>query len=121
MRFLVDEDLPRSVLEVIERHGHSAVLSVEALRRGASDEEIAALAREKSLCLLTGDLDFADIRNYPPSSYAGMVVLRLPSTATSSYIVELIDYFLSKREVVERLGGKLAIVEAGRIRLRPSS
>jgi predicted nuclease of predicted toxin-antitoxin system len=87
---------------------------------GAKDSEIAAYARTHSACLITADFGFADIRNYPPQSYAGIVVLELPPNATAAYILNLIESFLRQTEVLARLQGRLAIVETGRIRLRPA-
>ncbi len=65
-----------------------------------------------------GDFDFSNIRNYPPAKYAGIVVLRLPRTATASYIVNLLESFLRQEELVAQISGKLAIVEPDRIRIR---
>jgi hypothetical protein len=68
--------------------------------------------------LITGDSDFADIRNYPPNQYPGIVVLSLPRTTNSAYINRLLDGFLAQEELIAALSGKLAIVEPGRVRLR---
>ncbi|MDO8717324.1 MAG: DUF5615 family PIN-like protein [Dehalococcoidales bacterium] len=84
--------------------------------RGASDAEIAVYAQEHGLCLLTGDMGFADIRNYSPGQYPGIVVLRLPAKATSSTILTMLKSLLVQTEIVNQLNGKLAIVELGRIR-----
>ena len=62
----------------------------------------------------------ADIRNYPPPLYAGIVVLTLPRHATVAFILHLVDHLLHQPVVLARLPGRLAIVEPGRIRLRPS-
>ena len=118
MRFLVDEDLPRSVNSLLREHGHEAVDVREIGLRGASDTDIAAYAREHRLCLLSGDIGFADIRNYPPKGYSGVVVLRLPARATSSTIMFLLKNLLVQTEVVDHLSGRLAIVDVGRIRIR---
>ena len=88
--------------------------------RRAKDPVIARYAQEHHACLLTGDFDFADIRNYPPESYDGIVVLQLPRDATASFILGLIEEMLRQNEVTARLSRTLAIVEAGRIRLRPA-
>jgi predicted nuclease of predicted toxin-antitoxin system len=85
---------------------------------GGKDSQVAALAQSKGLCLVTGDFDFSNIRNYPPGKYAGIVVLRLPRTAIASYILTLFESFLRQEELVAQLPGKLAIVEPGRIRIR---
>ncbi len=118
MRFLIDEDLPRSVNDLLQRYGHEAFDVRDIGLRGSKDHQIAALAQSKGLCLVTGDFDFSDIRNYPPGNYAGIVVLQLPRTATAPYIINLLESFLQKVELVVKMHGKLAIVEAGRIRIR---
>jgi predicted nuclease of predicted toxin-antitoxin system len=118
MRFLVDADLPRSVTGLLQRYGHEAVDVRDIGLRAARDSRIAAYAQVERLCLVTGDFDFADVRNYPPGKYGGLVVLNLPRTATASFILQLLQSFLERREVVESIVGKLAIVEPGRIRLR---
>jgi predicted nuclease of predicted toxin-antitoxin system len=120
VHFLIDADLPRSVAAVLRRAGHHATDVRDIGLRGAKDEEIAAHARENDLCILTGDFDFADVRRYPPEEYPGIVVLGLPSMATASFIGRLLEGFLRDEEVLSRLPGRLAIVEAGRIRLRPA-
>jgi predicted nuclease of predicted toxin-antitoxin system len=118
MRFLIDEDLPRSIKDLLQRYGHEAI-DVRAIGfRGKKDREVAALAQNKGLCLVTGDFDFSDVRNYPSGKYAGIVVLRLPRTATASYIVNLLESFLRQKELVDQMAGKLAVVEPGRIRIR---
>lgn len=118
MRFLIDEDLPHSIKDLLERYGHEGVdLRVIGLR-GSKDRQIAALAQDKGLCLVTGDFDFSNVRNYPPEKYAGIVVLRVPRTATVSYIINLFESFLRQKELVAQMPGKLAIVEPGRIRVR---
>ena len=118
MHFLVDADLPRSTAEVLQRHGHEATDVRDIGLRSADDTTIAQYAQQQHLCLLTRDFDFSDIRTYPPADYAGMVVLVIPPTVTTRYITQLLEMFLQQREIIVQLPGKLAIVEAGRVRLR---
>jgi hypothetical protein len=86
MRFLLDADLSRSASETVRRRGHEAIDVRDVGLRDAKDWQIARYAQKEGLCLLTADQDFGDVRNYPPSQYAGIVVLSLPRNATSSYI-----------------------------------
>ena len=118
MRFLIDEDLPRSTKDLLEQYGHEAVDVRIIGFRGSKGRQVAALAQSKGLCLVTGDFDFSNVRNYPPGKYAGIIVLRLPRTATASYILNLLETFLRQEELVARMPGKLAILEPGRIRIR---
>jgi predicted nuclease of predicted toxin-antitoxin system len=120
VRFLIDADLPRSTRDLMQRYGHEAIDVREIGLGAAKDFEIAAYAQAQRVCLITGDFDFADIRNYPPEAYAGIVILELPRNATATFILRLIEDFLQQGEVLSKLEGRLAIVEPGRVRLRPS-
>ena len=118
MRFLIDADLPRSAADVVRRYGHEAVDVRDIGLRSAKDPEVARYAQVEGLCLITGDYDFSDVRNYPPERYAGIVVLYLPRTATASYINQLLDSFLQREDLLSQLPGRLAIVEPGQVRFR---
>lgn len=118
MRFLIDAHLPRSTGALFQRHNHEMVDVRDIGLRGAKDRQIAAYARSKSLCLVTGDFDFANIRNYPPKEYAGLVVLRLPRNATAFFILNLLESFLQQEDLVGQIPGRLAIVEPSRVRIR---
>lgn len=118
MKFLIDEDLPRSTADLLRQHDHEAISVHDINLRGAKDYQIITYAQNNGLCLLTGDFDFSDIRNYPPNKYNGIVVLQIPEDATASFILDLIKSFLQEKNIVLQLPGKLAIVEPGRIRIR---
>jgi hypothetical protein len=118
VQFLVDADLPHSLTGIIKSFGHEALHVGDVGLGGAPDDEIAAFARSRGLTLITGDFDFGDVRNYPPADYAGIVILVIPQTAGLSTIRRLTLEFLQADEVIRSIAGKLAIVEAGRIRVR---
>ncbi len=120
MRFLIDADLPRSTQTLLEKHGHEGIDVRDIGMKGAKDPTIAKYAQENALCLLTGDFGFADVRNYPPANYYGIVVLELPREANAAFILHLIESVVRQKEILARLAGRLAIVEAGRVRLRPA-
>ena len=118
MRFLIDADLPYSLETLIVAYGHAALHVRDVGLGGARDESIAEFAKSEKFVILTGDFDFADIRNYPPAEYFGIAVLVLTPKMISADIHALVRSFLDRTEVVNALEGKLAIVESGRVRLR---
>lgn len=120
MKFLIDEDLPRSTGDLLRRYGHEAIDVRDIGLRGVKDSHIASYAQNQGLCLVTGDFDFADIRNYPPAQYAGLIILGLPRDATTIFILNLLEGLLKQDKLVSELSGKLAIVEPGHIRIRKS-
>jgi len=116
MRFKVDENLPIEVADLLSEAGHDAVMVLEQQMGGSDDTEVAAVCREEERILVTLDLDFADIRAYPPSEYPGLVVLRLKQQDKPHVLGvfgRLVGVF--QEEPVE---GSLWIVEEERIRIR---
>lgn len=67
---------------------------------GAPDRAIAAHARATQAALLTRDLDFADVRNYPPEQYNGIVVFRFPDDVVAKEIARLAEIFLREPKFV---------------------
>jgi len=115
MRFKLDENLDRRAAKLLEEKGHDAKTVVDQALGGAADPHLAEVCRREQRCLVTLDLDFSNILAYPPENYAGIIVLRPPST-----ILRLQRALIE--EFAERLGtlpleGCLWIVEVGRIRI----
>ena len=119
MKFLIDANLPRSIVGLIVEFGHEAEFARDIGMAAAPDSEIAARALQTGAVLLTRDLDFADIRNYPPARYWGIVILRLADDAIAADIVRTTRLFLRVPAFVTQLSGRLAIVEPERVRFRP--
>lgn len=120
MRFLVDASLPRSVVHSLKQMGHDAVDVRDIGMRSATDDVIAAQVRMNRQALVTRDFDFADIRNYPPADYFGIIVLQLPDDAPAARVVKLLETFAGRADWLAKLSGRLAIVELWRVRFRPA-
>lgn len=120
MRFLLDANMPRAALTALARHGHLADHVKDLSLGAAPDDEIAARARADGAVLVTRDLDFADVRSYPPRETPGLLVLRVPDDWTAIRIVALLDQFLSMDSLVACLPGHLAILDQHQVRFRPA-
>jgi predicted nuclease of predicted toxin-antitoxin system len=77
MKFKTDENLPTEAADLLRSAGHDAVTVGEQRLGGAVDSTVGSVCQREGRVLVTLDLDFADIRTYPPSHYPGFVVLRL--------------------------------------------
>ena len=95
--------------------GHDAVTILDQRMGGANDPDIAAICLSEGRILVTLDMDFTDIRDYPPHLYPGIVVLR-PSRQSRDYLLEIGAGLL--RELTTSLQGQLWIVEDSRLRIR---
>ncbi len=116
MRFKLDENLPRQLQRLLTESGHDAVTVLEQEMGGATDSEVASACHREERVLLTQDVDFADIRMYPPGDYPGIVVFRLPSQSRNDLLE--IGTMLLESLVRSSPNRQLWIVEESRIRIR---
>ena len=58
-----------------EKYLHDVVSMWDQGRSGAPATNLAHVCRAEGRALITLDLDFADIRAYPPEEYQGLTVL----------------------------------------------
>lgn len=119
MKFKIDENLPIEAALTLNERGFQAETVLAELLSGADDQTIANRVRAEERILVTLDLDFSNIRAYPPDEYAGIIVLRLKTQdkpTVLSYIRRL-AVALDKRIPQ----GELWIVQHDRIRFRQGS
>jgi predicted nuclease of predicted toxin-antitoxin system len=116
--FKIDENLPKDAAEFLRSHGFDTETVREESLAGASDDIIAAAIQREDRILITLDLDFSDIRTYPPALYSGIVVLR--SKAQDKIAIMALLRRLLKALENNRPDQALWIVESDRIRYRRS-
>ncbi len=105
LKFLLDENIPRSVKRFLEDMG----FSVECVPKGVEDNAVMSFAKEKKAVLLTRDSDFANLVLYPPEDYFGIVVFRIHPPRPDK-ITRALSLLLKN---VENFEGKLFVVEEG--------
>ena len=115
--FLIDESVPISAGAALREEGHNARHVADVGLRGAPDEALFARAQEEGWIIVTRDLDFGNLLDYPLGTHAGIIVLRLPSTFTAAQIRYTLHAFIAGVEP-GALTNALAIVEPGRYRIR---
>jgi predicted nuclease of predicted toxin-antitoxin system len=119
LRFLVDEDLPRSLTQALVSVGVHAEDVRDVGLRGHPDDDIIAFARTHGLTLLTADLGFANVLRYPLGSHAGIVIVRFPNETPTVALNDVLTGTIRGLSD-EDVSGNLLVVEPGRIRLRRS-
>lgn len=77
LRLKVDENLPVDLVDMLRDAGMDACHVLEQQLGGQQDRRIAEVCRAEGRALVTLDLDFADIRKFPPEQHPGILVLRL--------------------------------------------
>jgi predicted nuclease of predicted toxin-antitoxin system len=116
MRFKIDENLHADAAELLRQHGHDAMTVHEQGLRGRADVDIANVCRQEGRAVMTLDLDFSDVRRYPPEDYQGLIVLRLNDQSRAS-VLNIISRIIPLLGV-EPLVGNLWIVQETHIRIR---
>lgn len=116
MRFLTDENLPCEVVQLLRQLSHDVLDVRESGMAGATDRQVSARAQSEARILVTMDLDFANIVQYPPADFAGILVLRVPHP-TRLYAVSTLREFLSAVNEKD-IACALVIVEPGAYRIR---
>lgn len=116
MRFKLDENLPIELAELFRLAGHDAVTVLDQNLGGVKDPGLASECLREGRAIVTLDLDFSDIRTYPPSGYPGIVVFRLGSQARD-HVLEVGARFLRALST-DLHHGQLWIVEESQIRVR---
>jgi predicted nuclease of predicted toxin-antitoxin system len=115
MRFKLDENADPRWRIPLEEAGHSVSTVADEDLRGSPDSVIAQTCKSLGLCLITADLGFAQILEYPPDRYPGIIVLRHPSPtlAGMTQLIRQITTAVKTRSPE----GHLWIVEPERIRI----
>ncbi|MBA3314893.1 MAG: DUF5615 family PIN-like protein [Planctomycetota bacterium] len=116
MRFKLDENIHPAAADLLKRHGHDAMTVYEQGLRGQDDEKVAEVCRVEKRALITLDLDFSDVRAYPPGDFAGIIVMRLSDQsrhAVLSGLERILPAFAA-----EPLIGNLWIVDEHQVRIR---
>lgn len=116
VRFKLDENLPRDAAALFRDAGHDVQTVLDEHLGGNPDPEVLEACRTENRVLITFDLDFSDIRLYPPASHSGVWVLR-PHTQSIDNTLVLLTGALVILET-ESVHARLWIVEPGYVRIR---
>lgn len=116
MRAKLDENLPTEAVDLLRRFGWDCDTVHDEGLSGAEDVALAAACKTEGRVLFTLDLDFADLRAYPPDAYPGIVVLR-PAAPGRDKVLALIARALPTL-ATSWLDHCLWIVEPTRLRVR---
>ena len=116
MRFKLDENFGTRTRKLFNDAGHDVRTVRDEGLQGCSDRHLYDACCAEQRCLVTLDLDFADVTRFLPAKAGGIAVIRMPQNPNLALLEQLIRQFLQtlKSISVER---HLWIVEAGRIRI----
>lgn len=116
-RFLIDEDLHRTLEETLIQLGHQASDVRDEGLRGASDNQVFQFAQEHNAVVITADLDFSNTVRFPIDSHHGIVILRFANELSTAAINAEVTKLL-KDITDDELDGNLIVVSPGQVRMK---
>lgn len=119
LRFLADQCVPAVVIENLRDVGYEIWYLRDHLPIESPDTVVISKAQELKSILISMNGDFANIFNYPPANYQGIVALQVRNhPEVLPQIVSRLKDYLSANPGMEHYSGKLFLVEVHRIRVR---
>ena len=76
MKLKLDENLSRHLKQGLASLQHDVVTVIDENLLSQPDPVVAAAANSEGRILLTLDLEFVDLRKYPPGSHPGIILFR---------------------------------------------
>jgi hypothetical protein len=116
LRFKLDENLPGEAAASLRAAGHDASTVLEQRMGGRPDAEVLDACRNEARILVTLDLGFGDIQNYPPASHEGVWVLR-PAVHGIEPVLRMLQLALAVA-ATEPSAKRLWVIEPGQVRIR---
>ena len=116
MRVKLDENLAQRHAEFLRASGYDAERVTDEGLSGATDERVWQEVLKENRFFITLDLDFSDIRQFPPGSHPGILLLR-PNSRGRLAVLELLQRIL-KNHSLEEFRGCLVVADARQTRIR---
>jgi hypothetical protein len=93
IRFLLDENVSNSVIDILEARGHEVLLARDVFAAGTPDRMLAVLTAHESLVVVTHDRDFRAISKLLPEETrsrfrrgAGRIQLAVPEVDAKTHL-----------------------------------
>jgi len=116
MKLNLDENLSRRLKSSLVQDGFDVATAADENLLSKPDSAVAAVSFGEGRMLLTLDVEFADLRKYPPGSHCGIILFRPPSFGPLAVNRFIMDFIRSAD--LRQFSSCVLIVEAGRVRVR---
>lgn len=119
LRFFADHCVSNLIIQSLATTGRDVLRLKDHLPTESPDSVAIAKAQDLDAILLSLNGDFGDIVAYPPSRFKGIVALQvLNHPEVTLHLLERLNRYLEQHAGMKEYAGKLAIVDASRIRVR---
>lgn len=117
MNAVIDEDLHRSLGNILSNLGFTVFDVRDHGLRGSDDREVFAFAQKHQAVLFSADLGFSNTLTFPLGTHYGICILRFPNEASSRTINVDVKKLLAKLSPSDHRGN-LVILSPGKLRIR---
>jgi len=116
MNFFADECVYPGTVATLRSWHHNVETAQGAGLMGQDDPVLLAHAVQRGQILITNDLDFGDIRHYPPPHHCGVIVLRIRAKSIDRVHNVLREFLATTTQ--QEMRKALVIVDAVKYRIR---
>jgi predicted nuclease of predicted toxin-antitoxin system len=116
VRLKLDENLSRHLKQTLSALNHDVATVADEQLLSQPDTRIGAAAKAEQRILLTLDLEFGDLRKFPPGSHPGIILFR-PQNFGPLAVNRFVEKFVRDTEL-QLLSGCVVVVEPARVRIR---
>ncbi len=114
--FKIDENLPAELVANLTAAGYDALSVYDQKLEGEPDDIISKVCQAEKRAVVTLDIGFSNVHEYPPEQYSGIIVLRVKSQDKTN-VLNTFHKVLPLLES-EPLIGKLWVVDENKVRIR---
>ena len=117
----LDENLGRSHVALLQRAGYKADRVYDEAMSGAEGSVVweGVCTEGRFLTTLDLDLDFSDVRRYPPGSHPGILLIR-PRNRSTTAVARVLARVIAEQPL-ETLRGCLSVADESFTRVRRAS
>ncbi|MBN1285889.1 MAG: DUF5615 family PIN-like protein [Anaerolineae bacterium] len=114
---LLDHCTPRKFAALLRQQGYTVTTVIKHIPADSGDSKVLALAHSLDAVLLTVDMDFSNILEYPPDTLlSGIIVLRVSLATEQAVIQQLLECL--KHLHPDGLRKSLIVINARSYRIR---
>jgi predicted nuclease of predicted toxin-antitoxin system len=116
IRFLSDDDIYPSIVQVLRDLGHDVFDIKEEKLTGIIDDQVYDLAKSQNRILVSMDKDFTNILLYPLGDHSGIIVAKFYRMKIDETAQKFLNAFVKLTE--DDIKGNLVIIDKNKTRIR---
>lgn len=116
MKIKLDENLSRHLKPTLNAFSHEVSTAADEGLLGKPDTLVASVSKAEGKMLLTLDLEFGDLRKYPPGTHPGIILFRLKTNGLPT-VSQFVENFIKETDLQNFVGCNV-VVDDNKVRVR---